>query len=224
MPTHPILGQPTRALPHDHVACDSFWCARCMLHAIARAALPLLCCLSYRALKVLTRCRLVPIILMPTPHTILWLEEDPICACEYLCVWACVCICVRVCVRVRVCVCVHAHMACHFFHPTKLVRNTLDALPLPFWCSTVTDMSVNPLGLVIAGVSVVTSGLQQMLCGVVQRKHNITSNQLLSNTAPIQVRATASVPGLQWPAIDVHALSMFAAPLTARVVCKVDPL
>ncbi len=109
MPTHPILGQPTRALPHDHVACDSFWCARCMLHAIARAALPLLCCLSYRALKVLTRCRQVPIILMPTPHTILWLEEDPICACEYLCVWACVCICVRVCVRVRVCVCPRTH-------------------------------------------------------------------------------------------------------------------
>lgn len=51
---------------------------------------------------------------------------------------------------------------------------------------TVTDMSVNPLGLAIAAVSVVSSGMQQMLCGVVQRKHNLTSNQLLSNTAPVQ--------------------------------------
>jgi len=49
-------------------------------------------------------------------------------------------------------------------------------------------MAVNPVGLVVAAVSVVTSGMQQVLCGVVQRKHNLTSNQLLSNTAPIQVR------------------------------------
>lgn len=52
---------------------------------------------------------------------------------------------------------------------------------------TVTDMSVNFLGLMIALVSVVTSGLQQILCGTVQRKHNLTSVQLLSNTAPVQV-------------------------------------
>lgn len=54
-------------------------------------------------------------------------------------------------------------------------------------CRTVTDMSINPLGLVIAGISVITSGMQQILCGTVQRKHNLTSMQLLSNTAPIQV-------------------------------------
>lgn len=57
----------------------------------------------------------------------------------------------------------------------------------PFVCRTVTDMAVNPLGLIIAAVSVVTSGMQQILCGVVQRKHSLTSNQLLSNTAPVQV-------------------------------------
>lgn len=52
---------------------------------------------------------------------------------------------------------------------------------------TVTDMAINPLGLAVAAVSVVTSGMQQILCGVVQRKHSMTSNQLLSNTAPVQV-------------------------------------
>ncbi|MEW5299114.1 MAG: hypothetical protein WDW36_002160 [Sanguina aurantia] len=51
---------------------------------------------------------------------------------------------------------------------------------------TVTDLAVNPLGLAIAAVSVVTSGLQQILCGTIQREHKLTSNQLLANTAPIQ--------------------------------------
>mmetsp|Transcript_18773 Transcript_18773/g.40376 ORF Transcript_18773/g.40376 Transcript_18773/m.40376 type:complete len:268 (-) Transcript_18773:158-961(-) len=54
---------------------------------------------------------------------------------------------------------------------------------------TVSDMSVNNLtfgGLVIAMVSVVTSGMQQVLCGQIQRRHSMTSTQLLSNTAPVQ--------------------------------------
>ncbi len=48
-------------------------------------------------------------------------------------------------------------------------------------------MQVNTLGLGIAAVSVITSGMQQILCGTVQRKHNLSSTQLLANTAPIQV-------------------------------------
>ncbi|KXZ46534.1 hypothetical protein GPECTOR_42g741 [Gonium pectorale] len=51
---------------------------------------------------------------------------------------------------------------------------------------TVTDVSMNVLGLVIAALSVVTSGLQQIMCGAIQRKLGLTSNQLLSNTAPVQ--------------------------------------
>ncbi|GBF98779.1 hypothetical protein Rsub_11361 [Raphidocelis subcapitata] len=51
---------------------------------------------------------------------------------------------------------------------------------------TVTDVSVNSLGLIIAGISVVASGMQQILCGVVQRKHKLQSHQLLSCTAPVQ--------------------------------------
>lgn len=51
---------------------------------------------------------------------------------------------------------------------------------------TVTDMTVNTLGLVIAAISVVSSGMQQMLCGTIQRKHRLQSHQLLANTAPVQ--------------------------------------
>jgi hypothetical protein len=56
---------------------------------------------------------------------------------------------------------------------------------------TVTDVSVSglsPTGIGIAGISVVTSGLQQIMCGQIQRKHNLTANQLLSNSAPLQVQ------------------------------------
>jgi solute carrier family 35 protein E3 len=48
-------------------------------------------------------------------------------------------------------------------------------------------MAVNWLGFTVAMVSVAASGMQQILCGVVQRKHGVTSTQLLSNTAPVQV-------------------------------------
>mmetsp|Transcript_21135 Transcript_21135/g.53726 ORF Transcript_21135/g.53726 Transcript_21135/m.53726 type:complete len:329 (+) Transcript_21135:386-1372(+) len=51
---------------------------------------------------------------------------------------------------------------------------------------TVTDISVNLAGMIIASVSVVASGLQQVMCGMMQRRHNITSMQLLSATAPMQ--------------------------------------
>ena len=53
-----------------------------------------------------------------------------------------------------------------------------------------TDISVSGLsllGISIAGLSIVTSGMQQIMCGQTQRKHNLTANQLLSNTAPVQV-------------------------------------
>lgn len=53
---------------------------------------------------------------------------------------------------------------------------------------TVTDVEVNTLGVIIAGVSVISSGMQQILCGTIQRKHKMSSHQLLSNTAGVQVR------------------------------------
>jgi solute carrier family 35 protein E3 len=48
-------------------------------------------------------------------------------------------------------------------------------------------VEVNLLGLAIAVVSVVSSGMQQIMCGTLQRKHQLSSHQLLSNTAYIQV-------------------------------------
>lgn len=51
---------------------------------------------------------------------------------------------------------------------------------------TVTDVSVRPLGLIIAAISVASSGMQQILCGTIQRQHKLQSHQLLANTAPVQ--------------------------------------
>ncbi|GIL65307.1 hypothetical protein Vafri_19112 [Volvox africanus] len=51
---------------------------------------------------------------------------------------------------------------------------------------TVNDMSTSVLGLVISAISVVTSGLQQLMCGEIQKRLSLSSTQLLSNTAPVQ--------------------------------------
>lgn len=59
-------------------------------------------------------------------------------------------------------------------------------------CRTVNDVQVNLLGLAIAVVSVVASGTQQIMCGTLQRKHKLSSHQLLSNTAYIQVGGSYS--------------------------------
>ncbi|WIA29992.1 hypothetical protein OEZ86_000090 [Tetradesmus obliquus] len=51
---------------------------------------------------------------------------------------------------------------------------------------TVTDVTITPAGLLVAALSVVSSGMQQILCGSIQRQHKLQSHQLLANTAPIQ--------------------------------------
>lgn len=51
---------------------------------------------------------------------------------------------------------------------------------------SVTDVSVRLLGALVAAVSVVASGMQQIICGDLQKRHNVTSNQLLSMSAPYQ--------------------------------------
>ena len=43
------------------------------------------------------------------------------------------------------------------------------------------------IGASVALVSVVASGMQQITCGELQRKHTLTPNQLLSVSAPMQV-------------------------------------
>ena len=55
-------------------------------------------------------------------------------------------------------------------------------------CRSVTDVAVQLLGTCVALVSVVASGMQQIICGDLQKRHNVTSNQLLSLAAPYQVQ------------------------------------
>mmetsp|Transcript_33004 Transcript_33004/g.85584 ORF Transcript_33004/g.85584 Transcript_33004/m.85584 type:complete len:328 (+) Transcript_33004:365-1348(+) len=51
---------------------------------------------------------------------------------------------------------------------------------------TVTDVEVNHVGLMWAAVSVVSSALQQIFCGSLQRKFRISSHDLLAKSAPLQ--------------------------------------
>jgi len=63
-------------------------------------------------------------------------------------------------------------------------------LKRPLICHrTITDLEMenNVLGTVIAAVSVVSSGMQQIFCRTMQQKHNLASHELLANTAPAQV-------------------------------------
>ena len=58
-------------------------------------------------------------------------------------------------------------------------------------CRTVDDLSVgsNVFGMFVAGLAVVSSGMQQIYVGTMQAKHKLNANELLSNTAPAQARA-----------------------------------
>lgn len=70
---------------------------------------------------------------------------------------------------------------------TKITSSMSSKVTLiSFCCSTVTDVTIKPLGLVVALISVLSSGMQQILCGTIQRSHKLQSHQLLANTAPVQ--------------------------------------
>lgn len=47
-------------------------------------------------------------------------------------------------------------------------------------------MDITPAGLMVAAVSVVSSGLQQIFVRSLQQKHRLSAHELLSNTAPVQ--------------------------------------
>ena len=59
-------------------------------------------------------------------------------------------------------------------------------------CRTITDLEMenNVLGTVIAAISVVSSGMQQIFCRTMQQKHSLASHELLANTAPAQARSS----------------------------------
>ena len=45
----------------------------------------------------------------------------------------------------------------------------------------------------VAGLAVVSSGMQQIYVGTMQAKHKLNANELLSNTAPAQARVIRCV-------------------------------
>ena len=51
---------------------------------------------------------------------------------------------------------------------------------------TVSNVDTHPLGVLMSLVFIVSSGLQQILCGHFQAKFSLQSHQLLANTAPLQ--------------------------------------
>ena len=75
---------------------------------------------------------------------------------------------------------------------------------------TVDDLSVgsNVFGMFVAGLAVVSSGMQQIYVGTMQAKHKLNANELLSNTAPAQARSRAVEYAVQkfvrLPCIEVH--------------------
>ena len=68
------------------------------------------------------------------------------------------------------------------------------------------QMENNVAGLVVAGISVVSSGMQQIFCRTMQQKHNLSSHELLSNTAPAQVPVLAQLSLLPTapPCLPLH--------------------
>ncbi|CAI5514402.1 unnamed protein product [Closterium sp. Naga37s-1] len=69
---------------------------------------------------------------------------------------------------------------------SKEVKLSVLAVMLGVGVCTVTDISVNAFGLITASVAVVSTSLQQIFVGELQRKHNVGSFDLLRQTAPIQ--------------------------------------
>ena len=58
-------------------------------------------------------------------------------------------------------------------------------------CRTVSDVpggERNITGILVAGLSVLSSGMQQIFCRTMQQKHGLASHELLANTAPAQAR------------------------------------
>lgn len=52
----------------------------------------------------------------------------------------------------------------------------------------------NLAGVLVAGLSVLSSGMQQIFCRSMQQKHGLASHELLANTAPAQARRRRRAP------------------------------
>ncbi|KAG0576228.1 hypothetical protein M758_5G059900 [Ceratodon purpureus] len=69
---------------------------------------------------------------------------------------------------------------------TREVKAAVFVVMIGVGVCTVTDVNVNFSGFMAALVAVISTSLQQIYIGALQKKHNCGSFELLSNTAPIQ--------------------------------------
>jgi hypothetical protein len=78
-------------------------------------------------------------------------------------------------------------------------------------------LDISTAGLMVAGVSVVSSGLQQVFVRTMQQRHKLSPHELLSNTAPAQAWTLLAVG----PIIDkvVSADWVFAYDFTSGARC-----
>lgn len=76
------------------------------------------------------------------------------------------------------------------------------------------DVGLNGAGLIVAMLAVLATAGQQVLIGWLQKVHSITANELMGQTAPIQVRSTgrplfgagsSRVPTQTWNHTRTHA-------------------
>jgi solute carrier family 35 protein E3 len=95
---------------------------------------------------------------------------------------------------------------------------------------TVSDFAMgdNLLGLVVAALSVVSSGMQQIFCRSMQQKHKLSSHELLSNTAPAQGWSLLLIgPFLDYYVVDAWVLDFnwsTAAAVTLGASCALAVL
>jgi solute carrier family 35 protein E3 len=69
---------------------------------------------------------------------------------------------------------------------TREVKLSIFVVMIGVGVCTVTDVNVNLKGFMAAVVAVMSTSLQQIYIGALQKKHNCSSFELLSKTAPIQ--------------------------------------
>ncbi|PSS05098.1 UDP-galactose transporter like [Actinidia chinensis var. chinensis] len=93
----------------------------------------------------------------------------------------------------------------HSKHYTREVKMAVAVVVVGVGVCTVTDVNVNAKGFICACVAVLSTSLQQISIGSLQKKYSIGSFELLSKTAPIQALSLLLVG----PFIDYYLSGKF---------------
>ena len=82
------------------------------------------------------------------------------------------------------------------------------------------------VGVAVAALSVVSSGMQQIFCRSMQQKHGLASHELLANTAPAQACARAFYihSSASWQSSSMHLPSQALLQGAAAVLLKASTL